>query len=311
MTSPLLARAGAVAALPPDEDVASHYGDPFREQRRFVGGTGFVDLSNRGVITVTGPDRLSWLHDLTSQHLTTLKPGEGTEALVLSPHGQVEQHLVVVDDGATTWLHVEPGQAATLVAWLDRMRFLLRVEIADVTADWAVVLEPAGYLLVPRAALAEWGAGTEPVGLWAREALRIAARRPRIHLDTDNRTIPNETSWLHSAVHLDKGCYRGQETVARVHNLGRPPRRLVLLHLDGSVDRLPSVGADVLLGGRPAGRMGTSGRHYELGPIGLALLKSSVPEDATLTVEGIPVAVDPASPPPQRERPVRPTLQRF
>ena len=76
--------------------------------------------------------------------------------------------------------------------------------------------------------------------MWAYEALRIAAGVPRIGLDTDHRTIPNEIGLLGVAVHLDKGCYRGQETVARVHTLGRPPRRLVRLHLDGSVDALPA-----------------------------------------------------------------------
>ncbi len=75
--------------------------------------------------------------------------------------------------------------------------------------------------------------GRAPAGFDAYEALRVEARRPRFGVDTDHRTIPNELQWLRTAVHLDKGCYRGQETVARVHNLGRPPRRLVLLHLDG------------------------------------------------------------------------------
>ena len=71
-------------------------------------------------------------------------------------------------------------------------------------------------------------------GTWAYEALRIAAGRPRLGLDTDHRTIPHELGWIETAVHLSKGCYRGQETVARVHNLGHPPRRLVRLHLDGA-----------------------------------------------------------------------------
>lgn len=313
MTSPLLARPGAVAALPPDDGIASHYGDPFREQRLLLAGAAWVDLSNREVVTVSGPDRLTWLNDLSSQLLLSLAPGQATQALVLSPLGHVEHHLVLTDDGDTTWVHVEPGRAAELLGWLERMRFLLRVDIADVTADWAVVEQAAGYLLIPRAELGHWGDGREPAGLWAREALRIAARRPRIHLDTDHRTIPNETSWLLSAVHLEKGCYRGQETVARVNNLGRPPRRLVLLHLDGSVDRLPAVGVDVTVDGRPVGRMGTSARHHELGPIGLALLKSSIPDEATLGVDGVPAAVEPD--PHQsfapRERPDRPSLQRF
>ena len=97
-------------------------------------------------------------------------------------------------------------------------------------------------------------------GTWAYEALRIAAHRPRFGLDTDHRTIPHEVGWIETAVHLSKGCYRGQETVARVHNLGHPPRRLVFLHLDGSEDRLPAHGDPVSLGRTPHGRFRGVGR---------------------------------------------------
>ena len=108
----------------------------------------------------------------------------------------------------------------------------------------------------PRADLAgSAGRGRRATGLWAYEALRVEARRPRLGFETDHRTIPHEVDWLRTAVHLQKGCYRGQETVARVHNLGRPPRRLVLLHLDGSR-------------GRPAGarrrRYGSADAHGRL-----------------------------------------------
>lgn len=133
--------------------------------------------------------------------------------------------------------------------------------------------------------------------MWAHEALRIARGEPRLGLDTDHRTIPNEVGWIDSAVHLDKGCYRGQETVARVHNLGRPPRRLVLLHLDGSDNRLPLHAGVVRLGDKEVGTVGSSARHHELGPIALGLLKRNVPVDAQLDVDGLPamqeVLVDP------------------
>src|SRR5699024_12183905 len=71
-------------------------------------------------------------------------------------------------------------------------------------------------------------------GSLAAEALRIAAWRPRWETEVDERSIPHESDWLRSAVHLEKGCYRGQETVAKVHNRGHAPRRLTMLHLDGS-----------------------------------------------------------------------------
>jgi folate-binding protein YgfZ len=304
--SPLLARPGAVAADPPDAGVAAHYGDPFKEQRTLEAGTGFVDLSHRPVVRVSGPDRLGWLHSLTTQHLSALPAGQATEALVLSPHGHVEHALYLVDDGEATWLHLEPGDAEGLVEFLDSMRFLLRVEVSDVSADWAVVWQPVGgpdpahvtragrrgrELFLPRADLAEWAADAgPPAGIWAAEALRVAAREPRLGFETDHRTIPHEVGWLDVAVHLDKGCYRGQETVARVHNLGRPPRRLVFLHLDGSVETLPSHGAEVRLGERQVGFVTSAARHYELGPIALALVKRSTPTDVPLLAGGVAAA---------------------
>jgi folate-binding protein YgfZ len=289
-----------------------HFGDPMREQRLLDQGTGWVDLSHRGVLTITGPDRLSWLHSLTTQHVDALEPGVGVTSLVLSPQGHIEYVLYGVDDGETFWAHTEPGAAAPLTAWLDRMRFLMRVEVTDRSQDYAVVWTAEGSwegdreegdgrliarmgldsldgreLFVPRDRLAAVPSEGPRAGMWAYEARRIAAGVPRIGLDTDHRTIPNEVGLLGVAVHLDKGCYRGQETVARVHTLGRPPRRLVRLHLDGSVDALPEPGSVLELDGRPVGFVGSAARHYELGPIGLGLVKRSVEPEASLIVAGI------------------------
>ncbi|RNM17579.1 YgfZ/GcvT domain-containing protein [Nocardioides pocheonensis] len=294
--SPLLALPGAVAGAGIDAPVAAHYGSFNLEQRALEAGEGFVDLSHRGVVRVTGPDRLEWLHSLTTQHLTHLQPGRPTVALVLSPQGHVEHALYAVDDGEVFTAHVEPGTASALVDWLDRMRFMMRVEVTDATADIAVAWRPAsGYDLVPRDRLAAYAeAAGPPAGLWAFEALRIARGEPRFGIDTDARTIPNEVGWITdeawSAVHLDKGCYRGQETVARVHTLGRPPRRLTMLHLDGSVNRLPEAGTPLRYDGRDVGFVGSSARHHELGPIALGLVKRAVPVEAVLDVDGIPAA---------------------
>ena len=293
MPSPLLALPGAVPADPPDVGVAAHYGDPLREQRRLHAGEGFVDLSHRGVVRVTGPDRLGWLHSLTTQHLTALTPHQPTQALVLSPHGHVEHHAYLSDDGAATWLHVEPGAAAALTAFLDSMRFMLRVEVADVSGEVAVGYHDGAFVLVPRADLASYAdEHPPPVGIAAYEALRVARGEPRLGVDTDERTIPHEVGWIAAAVHLDKGCYRGQETVARVHNLGRPPRRLVLLHLDGSRDTLPPPGVDVTVDGARVGFLGTAVQHYELGPIALAMVKRSVPDEVVAVVDGMNARVE-------------------
>ena len=164
-------------------------------------------------------------------------------------------------------------------------------------------------LLVPRGIKDEWlarlgDAGVRRAGIWAYEALRVADRTPRLGVDTDERTIPHEVGWIgppgEGAVHLDKGCYRGQETVARVHNLGRPPRMLVLVHLDGSPER-PAAGDPVLAAGRPVGRLGTVVDHVDLGPIALALVKRGLPADTALSTGGEHPAIariDPDSLPP-------------
>ncbi|MET9221245.1 MULTISPECIES: folate-binding protein [unclassified Streptomyces] len=307
--SPLLSLPGAVLAEGPDEGVAAHYGDLFREQRALADGTGFVDQSHRGVVTVSGDDRLSWLHLLLTQHVEKLPPRQATEALVLSANGHIEHALYLVDDGTTTWMHVEPGTQGALLAYLESMKFFYRVETADATDAYAVVYLPAGSItavpsewavretaygrdvFVPRAELESFAAkAAPPIGALALEALRIEAHRPRLGLETDHRTIPHELGWLETAVHLQKGCYRGQETVARVQNLGRPPRRLVFLHLDGSEVRLPGHGAPVRLAsdgedGRAIGFVTSSARHWELGPIALALVKRNTPEDAVLMAE--------------------------
>jgi folate-binding protein YgfZ len=325
-TSPLLSWPGAVEAGWPDEGVAAHYGDPLREQRALDTVGGLVDRSNRGVLTITGQDRLSWLHSLTTQHLERLAVGQGAQALILSPTGHVEHHLTLTDDGTAAWMHVEPGTAAALAAFLESMRFMLRVEVADVSQEYAVltVMGPAGPdlaagvdgvavqvnhgsfgindLIVARNGLPDAAGelvrrGGTVAGMWAFEALRIAARVPRLGLDTDHRTIPHEVGWIESAVHLNKGCYRGQETVARVHNLGHPPRRLVFLDLDGSADRLPSHGDPVELDGATIGFVGSAARHYELGPIGLGLVKRTVPVDATLVAGGVAAAQEVIVPP--------------
>ena len=138
----------AVEAIDPDSrdaGVAAHYGDPMREQRLLSTEAGLVDRSNRGVVAVSGEERLSWLHSITSQHLTALVGG--TELLVLSPNGHVEHHAAVADDDTTTWLDTEPGSAAGLLAYLRKMRFFARVEPRDATTETAVL-----SLVGPRAA---------------------------------------------------------------------------------------------------------------------------------------------------------------
>ena len=330
--SPLLDLPGAVPAEGADAGVAWHYGDPLREQRSASEAAGLVDRSNRDVLIVPGPDRLGWLHAITSQHVSALADGDSTQALVLSPNGHVEQHWNVTELGDQIWLDTEPGAADEVLGYLLKMRFMKRVEPAVVTADFALlslvgpgagqVLADAGLpapttgaeevpgggfvrrvdtgfdLMVPRAALAVVAGrlvdgGAAPVGAWADTALRIVRHQPRLGVDTDHRTLPHEVGWIGPAVHLDKGCYRGQETVARVQNLGRPPRRLVLLHLSGDSEQLPAPGSPVERDGRAVGFVGSSAHHFEDGQIALAVVKRGVAISDALSVGGHPVAIDP------------------
>lgn len=322
--------ADAFAAVPGavlDDRGLAHLGNPVREQRDLASGAAVAPLADRAVLTVSGEDRLSWLDSITSQALTTLAPGVGTELLVLDPQGHVEHAASVVDDGERTWLIVDSDRADALLTWLTRMRFRLRVDPQD-AADHAVVggtaaavdalgaavvwrdpwprVSPGGWgyslvephpgaerdwaeAIVPRATLDELAAAAvrgdvRLAGHLAVDALRVAAWRPRAAAEADGRTLPHEVDWLRTAVHLDKGCYRGQETVAKVHNLGHPPRRLVALQLDGSDAELPDPGAPVRLDGAEVGAITSVARHHEEGPIALAIVKRSVPVDAALTV---------------------------
>ena len=378
--SPLLDRAGAVpnAVGDPDELVPAHYGDPLREQGLLEAGAAVAALA-RDVVAVTGPDRLSWLTTLSSQVLTDLAPGDGgVETLVLDAHGRITHALAALDDAETLWLLTEAGRGPALAEHLERMRFMLRVEVAvrdDVAALAAVgeglerleaaartVPRPvergarpapdteapdptaaahpapataclgvwrdpwpgiarggtsydvgltrphpgaswrAGLVLVPAGeagavvdAFLAAAPGRGPAGSLAWEALRVEAGRPRWAREVDERAIPHELDWLRTAVHLTKGCYPGQETIARTLNLGRPPRRLTQLQLDGLTGRLPAPGDVVRLGERAVGAVTSVARHHELGPMALALLRRGVPADAALSVD-VSEAADGAGP---------------
>jgi folate-binding protein YgfZ len=213
-------------------------------------------------------------------------------------------------------LRVEPREvtddwALLAVAGPDAPSVLASLDIAVPAVGQAVPLAQGGWvratptsgapsfdLLIDRSELATWtdrlvAAGATPAGLAAYEALRVQARRPRHGFETDHKTIPNELAWIRTAVHLSKGCYRGQETVARVHNLGRPPRRVVLAHLDGISEALPARGTEVTWDGRTVGSVTSAAWHYELGPIALLLIKRAVPDDAPLLVAGSKASIDP------------------
>lgn len=307
-----------------DAPVAAHYGDPIREQRLPMA---LVDRSHRGVLQLTGPERLSFLHNLTTQHLLSLEEGQATQALLLSPHGHIEHHLWITSFDDALWIDVEPGALEPVRDFLLKMRFFTKVEIEPAALKvWSLMgsevggdvlpvpppkfatgaVAPRPTSIYPVTALAGGGfrrgsdyltAGELPdlpkAGLWAYEAHRVAARVARVGFDTDHRTLASEVDLTAVAVHLEKGCYRGQETVARVHHLGRPPRALRLLHLDGiASDHLPEPGTPILRDGRQVGFIGTAVRHFEQGPIALGVLKRNISGDTPLIAGESTVAVE-------------------
>ena len=357
-----------------DEAVASfgatpHFGDPSGEQWALEGGRALVRRPDLAVIAVSGADRLTWVTSLASQIVTDLVPGVSRELLILSPEGRVEHWAGASDDGEALHLIVERSDLSGFVAFLDSMRFALRVSVAErdvavfssvragantpeaVAAlpghlwtwedPWPGVVEggaayfqgerhpgartPMMFHAVSRQAAEEfeaaWLAGgaasgaAEPhaapssappgarsstpspaggkrrrAGYLAWEAMRIAAWKPRLGRETDARAIPPEVDWLRSAVHTTKGCYRGQETIARVINLGRPPRRLTYLQLDGSRGDLPAPGTPITVGGRQVGVITSSARHADEGPIALALIARAVPVSTVFDIDGVAAA---------------------
>lgn len=288
----------------PDKGAIWHFGEPVKEQRALEAGTAWADLSHLSVIAVSGEDRLKWLHDLTTQFLTDLEAGIWKPAMILDPQGHVEYQFNVVDDGTTTFLILDASYAQALVAYLTKMKFMLKVDVRDATSEFAVLRAPGAttdiggpFALVPRGEVAQmaqaFNAVATQVGTWALDAERVAAGRPRIGFETDHKTIPNEIGVLNGAVHMNKGCYRGQESVAKIFNLGNPPRRLTMLHLDGSDVGFPATGTKIENDGVVVGFIGTVARHHELGTIALAIVKRNTPLDATLSVDGIAAAQQP------------------
>jgi folate-binding protein YgfZ len=305
--------------------VKQHYGNPMIEQRSLFEGDSVCLMDPAGIICVSGADRLTWLHSLLSQNLKNLKPGESAEALLLDPQGHIEQQIKVIDDGETTWLMVNKENTAPLLDWLSKMVFRIKVELTDRSADFTLVgatnpkpelafvsnsqpmvwkdgwpgVTLGGYRYSTREVNYSWfeqlvessevdnGLGQVSLsGTMAADALRVAAGRPLAASEIDEKSLPHELDLLSTAVHLSKGCYRGQESVAKVHNLGHPPRRLTFLHLDGSEHSLPDVGDEVRVSGQEkiVGKVTSAAQHFEMGPIALAVISRSVAEDAALEV---------------------------
>jgi len=294
----------------------SHFDNPLVEQRDLIAGSRVVVIDDKSVIKVSGEDRLTWLNAMLSQNVAMLTAGQSAEGLFLDAQGRIEHSVHLIEDGQSTWLIVSAEHLEKLLKWLDMMIFRSKVVVessafkvvgsfgAGVSGlvwqdNWTK--DPIGSVryaaklgetwdyfesLVTEDELARILTETKQAGTLALDALRVAAHRPWQPNELDEKTLPHELDWLSSAVHLTKGCYRGQESVAKVHNLGHPPRRLVLLHLDGSGHALAEAGDQVFVSGtdNSVGRITSIGQHYELGPIALAVISRNVDEKAALFV---------------------------
>ncbi|MSX42401.1 MAG: folate-binding protein [Actinobacteria bacterium] len=295
------------------------------EQRSLFEGDSVCLMDPVGIICVSGLDRLTWLHSLLSQNLKNLKPGESAEALLLDPQGHIEQLIKIIDDGESSWLMVNQENTEALLSWLSKMVFRMKVGLTDRSTDYALVgatkpkpelafvsnsqplvwkdgwpgVTTGGYRYSTREVKYSWFehlveasqldkllSQASLAGTMAADALRVAAGRPLAASEIDEKSLPHELDLLSTAVHLSKGCYRGQESVAKVHNLGHPPRRLTFLHLDGSEHSLPDVGDEVRVSGedKVVGKVTSAAQHFEMGPIALAVISRSVAEDASLEV---------------------------
>lgn len=337
--SPLCGFEGAVSSLDTEGEVFAvplHYGNPATEERALKDGRAITDFSDREIVQVSGPDRLSWLESLSTQRLTDMEASDSRELLILSPQGHIENHAGVYEDGESAWLICDSGYGQAMIDFLNSMRFMLRVEVQacpDMAAlavygdfpseavqaavgesapaliwsdPWARTAEggahygvedgkhpgcagkPMRVLLCQSDKLADiaracTAAGYRLAGSLAAEAVRVRSWRPRMSCEgAISSALPHELDWLRTAVHLDKGCYRGQETVAKIVNLGRPPRRLVYLYLEGEFGDLPPAGSDVVWNGRVCGQLTSVVRSTDEGAIALAVLRRAVPLDAII-----------------------------
>lgn len=274
-----------------------HFGNPLLEQRMLEEGSAYVERTDQEVLRLSGEDARSWLHALVSQDILNLGDGDSTEALLLDPQGRIEQQLKVVRNQEDLLVIVSKEKTQSLIDWLSKMRFRSKVEI-DRTELRVFGVFAGGNGVVWRDSFSKENSfsvsynpqrksfpycevisKTPPdmaqAGLSAYAALRIFAGRPEIS-DVDEKSLPHEFDWLQSAVHLSKGCYRGQESVAKVHNLGHPPRRLAILHLS-SGDELANKSARVFYQDKEVGKVLAGAIHYEAGSIALALVNRNTP----------------------------------
>ena len=254
------------------------------------------------LIWVEGPDAGSFLHGLLSNDITGLATGSTCAALMLDAKGRVRADLRVRNDGGGAFtLVVRPELADDVTATLERYHFSEDLEIlgpeptdlVTVTGGGAIpdgvaqmvlagALPGAIDLVVDDAAAALAALGLDEEPPEALELARIAAGVPVVGVDTGPSTLVQEAGLEGGAVSFDKGCYLGQETVARIAFRGHVNRRLRGLALGEAA----AAGAAISRDGREVGRLTSAGVTPDLGPIGLAVIRAEVDAGAQVAVEG-------------------------
>lgn len=263
----------------------------------------YADRSERGKLRFTGPQRAWFLHQIMTQAFEDIAPGEARETAMITAHGRMLGYLEVVATDDALLAHFEPSLVAALPDEIRRYVFATRVEIADVSAEMGLVLVagdgwerasgggavahpttslgiPAGYLWVPAGEVAATldavaRAGARRATEDELETIRISRGVPRWGFEMDLKTIPQEAGIEARAVHFDKGCYLGQEAMAKIHFRGKVNRRLALIHSEDGLER----GAEVVADGAPVGKVTSVA-----GTRGLALVKRTVAPDTSVSV---------------------------
>lgn len=270
---------------------------------------GLLDRSNRGKLIVSGPEAAEYLQGQLTNDVEALRPGEGLYAALLDRKGHIEADMRVLRTSADeVWIDTEPEGLASALRHLETYKIGREVSVVDIGAERAILSligpravevagtaplpefahEPAsidgveclavgtdlGVDLIVKAAAAPrlreaLLAAAAEVEAAAAEALRIESGRPRFGAEMNPETMPAEAGIVERAVSFTKGCYIGQEPVARLHYKGRPNR-----HLRGLQLSAPAVAGEPLrLGEKEVGRIGSAALSPARGPIALAIVR--------------------------------------
>jgi folate-binding protein YgfZ len=264
---------------------------------------GLVDRSERAKFVVRGGDAVGFLQGQVSNDVESLAPGTGCYATILNHKGKLRTDLRILRGEDFLWLDTEAVGHAVLRHMLANYTLGRDVQWEDLTEDHAILslIGPGADELADEAPPAtEHSFVDSGAGLWVRtdlgldalcgtrradelraeleveevseeaaECLRIESGRPRLGIDMDSETMPQEAGINERAVDFEKGCYVGQETVARLHWRGKPNRHLRGLRLTQPVERR----TDILLGEKVVGRVSSTCVSPRFGPIALALVR--------------------------------------